>query len=192
MLRLFYYISLILTSIFSASGYESMHEKTPVGKIVVFYVPERTALESSTEKSYFSNDNGLFRKLFRFINSNNISMTTPVEADINPGKMRFFVGAKDLTKDFKSTNEVTVKKLPRIKVAAIGMRGGYTEKRFKENLRKLSDWVENNKNIQPSGKPYGVYWNGPFVPGLLKRSEIHLPIKNLPPKSKSKKLKSLK
>ena len=169
-----------------------MHEKTPVGKIVTLEIPERTALESSTEKSYFSNDNGLFRKLFRFINRNNISMTTPVEADINPGKMRFFVGAKDLTKDFKSTSEVTVKKLPRIKVAAIGMRGGYTEKRFKENLRKLSDWVENNKNIQPSGKPYGVYWNGPFVPGLLKRSEIHLPIKNLPPKSKSKKLKSLK
>ena len=78
-----------------------MHEKTPVGKIQIIDIPQRVALETSSQKSYFSEDNGLFRKLFKYINNNDLSMTTPVEAEINPGKMRFFVGKKDLEKDFK-------------------------------------------------------------------------------------------
>ena len=75
-----------------------MHKKTPVGKIMIIDLPARTALEASTEKSYFSENNGLFRKLFKYINNNDISMTTPVEADIKPGKMRFFVGSDDKNK----------------------------------------------------------------------------------------------
>ena len=71
-----------------------MHNKTPVGKIIVLDLPERTALEATTDNSYFSENNGLFRKLFRYINQNDISMTTPVEADINPGKMRFLLATK--------------------------------------------------------------------------------------------------
>ena len=85
-----------------------MHEKTPVGKIILIELPERTALEETTDQAYFSENNGLFRKLFRYINQSDISMTTPVEADIKPGKMRFFVGSKDLPKDFQDSEEVTV------------------------------------------------------------------------------------
>ena len=70
----------------SLSAYDSMYEKTPVGKIMVLELPERLALEAKSGNSYFDADNGLFRKLFRFISSNDVSMTTPVEADIKPGK----------------------------------------------------------------------------------------------------------
>ena len=35
-----------------------------------------------------------YSSIFHF----NVSMTTPVEADINPGRMRFFVGIKDARK----------------------------------------------------------------------------------------------
>ena len=71
-------------------AYENMYEKTPVGKILILDLPERVAMEASTDKPYFSENNGLFRKLFRFINQNDIAMTTPVEADINPGKNEVF------------------------------------------------------------------------------------------------------
>ncbi|MAH14063.1 MAG: hypothetical protein CMO33_10050, partial [Verrucomicrobia bacterium] len=148
-------------------AYESMHEKTPVGKIVVVDLPARTALETSTDKSYFSENNGLFRKLFRYINQNDISMTTPVEADIKPGKMRFFVGTKDLAKNFKDSDQVKIRKLAKQKVVSIGIRGGYTEKRFQENLKSLNKWLAGNSKYEAVGEPYGVYWNGPFVPGLL-------------------------
>jgi effector-binding domain-containing protein len=172
-----------------AFGYESMHEKTPVGEITLINLPERTALEARTDKSYFSEDNGLFRKLFRFINQNDISMTTPVEADINPGKMRFFVGNKDLSQKIKSSDQVKVLIIPSRKVVSIGIRGGYTQKRFKENLLRLNKWLDSNTTYESDGEPYGVYWNGPFVPGLLKRSEIHIPIrpaKNQPNENSSK------
>ena len=88
-----------------------MYEKTPVGKIMVLELPERLALEAKSGNSYFDADNGLFRKLFRFISSNDVSMTTPVEADIKPGKMRFFVGEKDMNKNLQSSNSVKVAKM---------------------------------------------------------------------------------
>ena len=170
-------------------AYENMHEKTPVGKILILDLPERTAMEASTDKSYFSEDNGLFRKLFRYINQNDISMTTPVEADIDPGRMRFFVGNKDRSKKIQNSEQVKILKIPPRMVVSIGIRGGYTEKKFKENLSRLNQWLDNNKTFESDGDPYGVYWNGPFVPSLLKRSEIHIPIrltKNQPTESSSK------
>ena len=166
-----------------------MHEKTPVGKILVLELPERKAMEASSDKSYFSENNGLFRKLFRYINQNDISMTTPVETDIDPGKMRFFVGSKDRSKKIQNSENVKILKIPPRKVVSIGIRGGYTEKKFKENLNRLNQWLDNNKTFESDGDPYGVYWNGPFVPSLLKRSEIHIPIrltKNQPTESSSK------
>ena len=171
-------------------AYESMHNKTPVGKIIVLDLPERTALEATTDNSYFSENNGLFRKLFRYINQNDISMTTPVEADINPGKMRFFVGNKDLPKDFKDSDEVKVKKLKKQKVVSIGIRGGYSEKRYHENLLKLKQWLDKNPKYERCGDSYGVYWNGPFIPGPFKRSEIHIPIRKTKLNLKSQSSKS--
>lgn len=176
MMKFYFYIAIAFLGNHSFA-YESMHEKTPVGKIVVVDLPARTALETSTDKSYFSENNGLFRKLFRYINQNDISMTTPVEADIKPGKMRFFVGTKDLAKNFKDSDQVKIRKLAKQKVVSIGIRGGYTEKRFQENLKSLNKWLAGNPKYEAIGEPYGVYWNGPFVPGLLKRSEIHIPIR---------------
>ena len=104
-----------------------MHEKTPVGKIQIIDIPQSRS-RNILPKSYFSEDNGLFRKLFKYISNNDLSMTTPVEAEINPGKMRFFVGKKDLEKDFKNSSQVIVRKLPPMKVVSIGIRGSYSEK----------------------------------------------------------------
>lgn len=168
-------ISLLLCT--SSYAYESMHEKTPVGKIIILDLPERTALEATTEQSYFNENNGLFRKLFRYINQNNLGMTTPVEANINPGKMRFFVGTKDLSKDFDDSEEIKIRKLEKQKVVSIGIRGSYTEKRYRDNLKRLDEWLENNATFESAGMSYGVYWNSPLVPGPFKRSEIHIPIR---------------
>jgi len=159
------------------SAYDSMHEKTPVGKIKVLDLPERTALEASSSGSYFQSNNGLFRKLFKFITTNDVSMTTPVEADIEPGKMRFFVGKKDKDKLLQSNDSVQVTKVPALKVISIGIRGGYSEKNFNSNKLKLETWLGENKKFIQDGPAYGVYWNGPFIPGFFKRSEVHIPIR---------------
>lgn len=166
---------------FNLMGYEAMHEKTPVGEIKVLQLPARIALEASSGKSYFEENNGLFRSLFRYISKHDLSMTTPVEADIKPGKMRFFVGNADAKKSRPDTHAVTVKNLQPILVVAIGMRGSYSEENFEKNRGKLQNWVKLNSKYKPSGTPaYGVYWDGPFIPWFLKRSEVHLPITPLP------------
>lgn len=172
------YAGLLLFSIpLFLNAYESMHEKTPVNQIKILELPARIALESKTDDSYFMKDNGLFRSLFKYISRNDIAMTTPVEADMNPGKMRFFVGDKDKSKNLKSNEAVKVYKINAKKVVSIGIRGNYSEKNFFKNKIKLDTWLKKNKDYVQAGAAYAVYWNGPFVPGFLKRSEIHIPIR---------------
>ena len=159
------------------NAYESILEKTSVGTVKIIKIPERLALEAQSDTTYFEADNGLFRKLFRFISDNEISMTTPVEAEIIPGKMRFFVGEKDKIKPIRSSSLVEVKKMSPMLVVAIGVRGSYSEDRFRKNEKELISWIKKNEKYEATGDAYAVYWNGPFVPGFLKRSEIHIPIR---------------
>ena len=154
-----------------------MFEKTPVGEIRIIGLPERIALEAKSTGPYFQSDNGLFRKLFRYISKNDVAMTTPVEADVNPGKMRFFVGVQDRSKNLSSTSEVEVRKIAPLKVVAIGVRGSYSVKRFTDNKQKLINWLAKDKKYEIAGDAYAVYWDGPFVLGFFKRSEVHIPIK---------------
>ena len=158
-------------------GFEAMHEKTPVGEIKILQLPARTALEANAGQSYFSENNGLFRTLFRYISKHDLSMTTPVEAEIEPGRMRFFVGGKDANKSRPTTDSVTVKKLEPMQVLAIGIRGSYDEENFRENRDRLIQWIDEQTTYEPAGEPYAVYWDGPYIPWFLKRSEIHLPIR---------------
>ena len=158
-------------------GYEAMHEKTPVGEIKVLQLPSRTALEANADQSYFSENNGLFRTLFRYISKHDLSMTTPVEAEIEPGRMRFFVGGKDANKSRPTTDSVTVKELDPMQVLAIGIRGSYDEENFRQNRNRLLQWIDEQTIYEPAGEPYAVYWDGPYIPWFLKRSEIHLPIR---------------
>ncbi|MBT6958414.1 MAG: hypothetical protein HN996_08350 [Opitutae bacterium] len=159
------------------NAYESILEKTSVGTVKIIKIPERLALEAQSDTTYFEADNGLFRKLFSFISDNGISMTTPVEAEIKPGKMRFFVGEKDKIKPIRSNSVVEVKKMSPMLVVAIGVRGSYSEDRFRKNEKELISWIKKNEKYEATGDAYAVYWNGPFVPGFLKRSEIHIPIR---------------
>ena len=80
--------------------------------------------------------------------------------------MRFFVGAKDLSKKVQSSKKVKVRTLPPILVAAIGVRGGYSEKRSSTTNKSLTNGLQNSK-YERVGEAYGVYWHGPFVPRPL-------------------------
>jgi len=186
-MRLVLFSCLSFLSVNSLMAYETMFEQTPVGEIKIIQLPERIALEAKSGGPYFQSDNGLFRKLFRYISTNDVAMTTPVEADINPGKMRFFVGAKDKVKNISSTKEVEVKTIEPLKVLAIGVRGSYSMKRFMENREKLVQWLDKEKKYELAGEAYAVYWDGPFVFGFFKRSEVHIPIKLRETKPKNKK-----
>jgi hypothetical protein len=44
-----------------------------------------------------------------------------------------------------------------------------------------------DKKYEVAGDAYAVYWDGPFVLGFFKRSEVHIPIKLRETKPKDKK-----
>jgi hypothetical protein len=134
-------------------------------------------LVAQREENYFEENNALFGNLFRYIKDNDVSMTVPVKAEIDPGKMYFYVGSKDLKKDLANTENVRVVTEPERVVLSIGVRGGYSEKNFKEAREKLFDQLAVSKDWKKSGEAYAIFWNAPYVPAFMKRFEVHVPIK---------------
>ncbi len=157
-------------------AYEAMYERTPVGTVEIKELPGRLALETRTDQSYFERDNGLFMRLFRYIEANEIAMTVPVEAEEKPGVMRFFVGG-DHGKTPSDSEQVQVVEMPARTVASLGMRGGYNHGNFEKGRTKLLRWLAEQSDWEAEGEPYVVYWHGPFVPRWMKRSEVHIPVR---------------
>ena len=103
-------------------------------------------------------------------------MTVPVKADIDPGNMYFYVGTKDLEKDLKNSSSVEVITEPELQVISIGARGGYSEKNFEQARTKLFDQLANSTDWKKNGEAYAIFWNGPYVPGFMKKFEVHIPV----------------
>ena len=171
-------IVVLVVVLFSGNIYfvESAFKKAPVGKIVVKSIPEARVLMSEMDGNYYNTKNTLFRALFNYIQDNQVSMTVPVEAEIDSSKMKFYLGTKDKVKDLPERKNVRVVNVPGRTVASIGIRGAYTRGNFEKALKKLEAWLEDNKQYVKKGDAYGVFWDAPFMPWFLKRSEVHIPI----------------
>ena len=161
----------------SASAYEQAFPPTEPGTIELKTLPAGRLLESRGEGDYFNQSNSLFRPLFRYISSNDISMTTPVEAKINPGTMYFWVARSQVSKADADTDSVRVIDVPERLVAAAGARGSYSEANFKETRDQLMAWVQAQDGLQVSGEPFAVYWNGPMTPWFMKRFEVMVEVR---------------
>ena len=93
--------------------------------------------------------------------------------------MIFHVGPKDAQKGLTDQGEVKVVETPERVVASVGARGSYTEKNFQAAAARLEDWLENQARYKKKAEPYAVFWNGPYVPGFLKRFEVHIPLEEV-------------
>lgn len=155
---------------------EQAFQPTAPGEIEVKQLPQSTLLVTGGEQSYFDGSSQLFRRLFQFIKENEVSMTTPVKADIDPGRMYFYVGGEDLDKHLVDAGAVQVIVEPQRTVMAIGVRGGYSQGNFVEARARLLERLATSTEWQRSGDAYAIYWNGPFVPGFLKKFEVHVPV----------------
>jgi len=157
-------------------AYEEAYDQTAVGKIEIKTLPANTILVTTNSGTYFDGDNRMFGTLFRYIQKNDVAMTIPVQADIEPAAMIFYVGDDDSAKDLKSIDGVHVKKLPAQLVASLGVRGSYSKKNYESARQQLAEWCATNTAIQVTGPAYAVYWSGPYIPGIMKRAEVHIPV----------------
>lgn len=164
----------------SMSAADKAYPQTAVDRIELKTIPASRLIASQSTGHYFSGNNGLFRPLFRYISQNNIAMTTPVEADMMPGKMYFYIGGDAIEREFRANDDVELIELPERLVASIGARGGYSEGNFNEAREALEAWLAEHPTHQAVGAARGIFWNGPYVPAWMKRFEVHIPVAEKP------------
>ncbi len=158
-------------------AYESIYPRTAVGTLEIKTLPARTTLIASAPGDAFKDRGAAFRQLFSYINANKVAMSVPVEASASTNEMLFLVGSDGSGRSLASGKGVTVRTLPEVTVASIGLRGGYSRKNYEKGLARLRAWLAAQPEWQAAGEPYAVYWNSPFMPVFLRKSEIHLPVR---------------
>jgi len=168
---------LVLAGCAMTTKYEAIYPITKPGSVELKTLPAAKQLSTKASGSYFDNGNPMFSRLFGYIRRNDVKMTVPVEADIDSAGMRFFVGAPDQKSDLASDDQVTVMTRPERLVLAAGVRGGYGRQNYKTALKMALDWLVQHPEYEAAREPYMVYWNSPFVPAFMKKSEIHVPVR---------------
>jgi glutathione peroxidase len=164
-----------------AMSYESIYPRTPVGTIEIKTLPSRTTLVASAPGDAFNDRGSAFRKLFNYINANQVAMSVPVEASASTNEMVFFVGSNGTARALAATNGVSVRTMPETTVASIGLRGSYSRANYDAGLKRLSAWLSLQREWRTNGAPYAVYWNSPFTLWFLRKSEIHVPLSRAAP-----------
>jgi|694.fasta_scaffold16648_9 hypothetical protein len=159
----------------------------PVGEVIVKTYPAHRLARTAAAAG---GDDRMFMRLFGHIKRNEIAMTAPVTMDWagdpaeqgGPESMAFLYAEPDMGKAGPDPADagVVVEDIPEATVASIGLRGGYGEKTFRKGAEQLAAWLAAHPEWEPAGPPRMLAYNSPFVPGLLKYSEIQRPIRPAP------------
>lgn len=130
--------------------------------------------------------NQAFYPLYQHISSNNISMTAPVETRYPQSTLRSLneQGEASVSFLYRSTdiypeeiaNNIQIEDVPSMTVVSLGLIGTYSYSSYQENLSRLMDWLSQHPEYQVVGQPRRFFYDGPYVPDALKRSEIQIPI----------------
>ncbi len=163
----------------TAQAYEKAFPPTSPGNVEIKTIPALTAIVNQGDGEDYFEDNGeLFMPLFRYIQKRDIAMTTPVESSISPVSMSFYIGGDADESSLEPEGPVKVKSLPERVVLAVGIRGSYSKKNYEKALKEARAWLEGQSEYEATGsEPRMIYWNGPYVPWLLKQSELHLDVR---------------
>ena len=156
---------------------EQAFPPSPVGEPELKTLPAGLLLKTSAPGNYFEQSNRLFGPLFRYISSHEISITTPVEAQIEGAAMFFWVAESQRGKATGSKGPVELVELPERLVASLGARGSYSAQNFIKTRDLLLSWLGKQTAVEAAGSAYAVYWSSPFTPGFLKRFEVHVPVR---------------
>ena len=166
-----------ILSLASAEANEAVYRATPVGVIEVKDIPAVKAMSASAEGPYFDHYDKAFWKLARYVRRHDIKMSVPVEAYTDDrSEMRFLLGSRDITRDLPSADGVSLATRPPHTVVSIGLKGAYRQSLYEQGVTKLREWLKSHPDWVEAGAPYKAYWDGPFVPMFMKRSEVHIPV----------------
>lgn len=141
--------------------------------------------ETTVSGGYASTGHEAFRRLAGFIFGRNsqrkkMNMTVPVTHEpLADGRHRYrFVLERAYTEDtlpMPLDEAVTIVRIPEGHHAALRFRGGRDERRFRRAEAKLRAEMESDA-IAASGPAVIAVYDGPYVPGPLRRNEALIPV----------------
>ena len=167
----------------------------PVDEVIVKTYPAHRLARVRAE----GGGNGMFMKLFRHIERNEIAMTAPVEMSWRqagaaqegdrpptvgkePAAMAFLYARPSLGAAGADPEDprVVVEDVPDVTVVSIGLRGGYEPSTFERGAKALQAWLAIHPEWKAAGDLRTLAYNSPFVPGFAKYSEAQIPITRAP------------
>jgi hypothetical protein len=130
---------------------------------------------------------GKFWTLFRHIQSNNISMTAPVEmrysssssGELLQQSMAFLYGNAQ-TGELGKKGNVDVVDVGSLKVVAIGVRGKRSQATLDRAYQYLTRWIKANPDLEASGSPRVMGYNSPMVRQADSFFEVQIPLRAKP------------
>jgi effector-binding domain-containing protein len=169
---------------------EGFPPPTADGKIEVKSYPAYRSATYRATGELATAANRAFSPLFQHISSNEISMTAPVEtrypsSTINEVGDERATGEAQVSFLYRSTdiypqeiaNNIFVEDIPPMTVVSLGLVGSYTYESYQSGLAQLNDWLRQHREYEIVGSPRRFFYDGPYIPDGLKRSEIQIPVR---------------
>ena len=164
---------------------EGFPELTAPNQIEVKQYPSYRAATYETKGDLSQAANQAFSPLYQHISSNNISMTAPVETRYPASSLEGSTsGEAEVSFLYRSleivpteiADNIELQDIPAMTVVSLGLKGAYSYESYQQGLKRLSNWLEKNPDYQRVGNPRRFFYDGPYVPDGMKRSEIQIPI----------------
>jgi effector-binding domain-containing protein len=163
---------------------------TPDGNIEVKSYPAYRAATYRQQGNLAEATNQAFSPLYQHISSNQISMTAPVEtrypnSTLTTAESLNTQGEAFVSFLYPSTNiypeaiasSIQIEDIPPMTVVSLGLKGGYSYQNYREGLVRLEDWLRQHPEYEIAGLPRRFFYDRPYIPDVLKRSEIQIPIR---------------
>lgn len=103
-----------------------------------------------------------------------IAMTAPVtQGRREDGWTVSFIMPADLSLETLPlpAGDVRLEELAPRDMAIVRFSGRWSDNRFRQQTRRLLDWIEA-RGLRPLGQPEYGYYNDPFTPAFLRRNEV--------------------
>jgi hypothetical protein len=166
---------------------EGFPPPSPDGEIEIKYYPEYRAATVQTPGDLDSAPSRGFSPLFRHISRNDISMTAPVEtrypvatlegsmAPEGAATVSFLYRSLDVVPQ-EVAQDIQIENIPPMVVVSLGTRGRYDLESYRASIERLQAWLLEHPDYRVVGSPRRFFYDGPFLPDALKRSDVHIPV----------------
>ncbi len=164
---------------------EGFAPPTPAGVIEVKDYPAYRSATVRFQGNLAQATSAAFNPLFQHITSNNISMTSPVEARYLADESSSATGEAKVSFLYRSSAVtpaqvaagVEVEDHPPMCVVSIGIQGTYDWEHYRHHVEQLRAWLSQHPEYEAFGSPRRFLYDSPFIPDPQKRSEVQIPVR---------------